>query len=567
MTIALRDYQLECLDTVLNESKAGIRRQLISLPTGSGKTVVMSAIAREINKKTLVLAHREELITQAVDKFRLVWPQVKIGVCMAARDEIDNQVVVGSVQSCSRPKRLERLMAQGFDVMMIDEAHHSPADSYQSIINSLGFASTDKLLIGVTATPQRSDKIGLGETFQKIVFSRSIGTMIKAGYLSPVIGRKILTSFALKGIRSSNGDFALSDLAEAVNTGERNDFIVDRFKHYAPERKAIAFCVDVEHCKDLAQSFIKQGIAAAAVWGDMPSEDRAQTLADLKSGKIQVATSCGVLTEGFDEPSIDAVVMARPTKSPGLYIQSVGRGLRLWPGKQNCLVLDFTDRSNYLDSLMSLSSTIPEAVQVFEERAAIEGEAIDRRPKMEILDDVDREFDILGARRFIWIPIGDDEWSLLDDDKREIVMRPAGEGYAAVLYSPDGTERQIVSAPIPLEYCSGVCEDYARRHLKIAFADMSAPWMNIAAQPTQGQRDYLTKKGAWREGMNKAEASLEIRKIIVIQNKQRRLLSDEPITQKQKYMLISNGVDPKNMTKLQAMQAISRIKQMERVHG
>jgi ATP-dependent helicase IRC3 len=223
MTIALRDYQLECLETVLNESKAGIRRQLLSLPTGSGKTVCMAAIAKTINKKTLILAHREELITQAVDKFQMFWPEVSIGICMAGRDEIDNQIVVGSVQSCSRPKHLEKLMEQGFDLMMIDEAHHSSADSYQNVINNLGFGNgSKKLLVGVTATPQRADSQGLGTTFDKITFSRSIGTMIKAGYLSPVVGRKILTSFIFQKIATSGGDFVISDLAEAMNTPERN---------------------------------------------------------------------------------------------------------------------------------------------------------------------------------------------------------------------------------------------------------------------------------------------------------------------------------------------------------
>src|ERR1700674_4281194 len=178
----LRDYQSECIETVLNEFKAGVTRQLVSLPTGSGKTVVMGALARELNKKTLLIAHREELITQAVDKFKLVWPGVDIGVCMGERDEINAQVVVASIQSASRPKRLAKLKELGFELMMIDEAHHSASDSYQSVIRTLGFGSDlQKLLLGVTATPKRSDKLGLDDTFTHVTFSRSISTMIKAG--------------------------------------------------------------------------------------------------------------------------------------------------------------------------------------------------------------------------------------------------------------------------------------------------------------------------------------------------------------------------------------------------
>jgi superfamily II DNA or RNA helicase len=233
MTIALRDYQQEALEAVLSASKDGIKRQLIALPTGSGKTVVMSGIAKVVNKRTLILAHRQELIDQTVDKLRLVWPEISIGICMAERDEIDAQVVVGSVQSCCRQKRLEKLKAQGFDLLMIDECHHAIAKSYQDIINILGFGEgTEKLLLGVTATPDRN---GLGLIFDKVTFARSISTMISSGYLSPVVGRKIQTNFTLEKIRTQNGDFAIEELAEAVNTAERNAFIVSKFKEYAHE--------------------------------------------------------------------------------------------------------------------------------------------------------------------------------------------------------------------------------------------------------------------------------------------------------------------------------------------
>lgn len=274
--------------------------------------------------------------------------------------------------------------------------------------------------------------------------------------------------------------------------------------------------------------------------------------------------SCGVLIEGFDEPSVDVVLIVRPTKSPGLYIQCVGRGLRLWPGKQNCFVLDFIDRGNILDSVISLSNTIPESMNFIDEEGEGETgdplEEIDRTPKINVIESCDREFDILGSIRFIWVAIGDDEWSILDDDKREIIMRPSEGGYVAMIYFPDGQSGKIVQSPLPLEYCSGVCEDYARQHLKIAFADLNAAWMKEAAQPTQGQRDFLLKQGAFKEGMSKAQASMAIREIIAFKNKQRRKLSEEPITQKQKYALINYGIDPQNMSKLQEMAAISKMK-------
>jgi len=197
--VQLREYQEEALQEIVKALSEGINKQLIVLPTGSGKTILMAALAKYFNKRTLILAHREELIQQAFDKFKLYWPEADIGICKAERAETNHQIVIGSVQSCCKPKRLAHLKDSEFNIFLIDEAHHATAESYQKIIKELGFHSDKtKLLLGVTATPNRSDKDSLGETFEKITYSRSIATMIKAGYLSPAIGRKILTNFSLK---------------------------------------------------------------------------------------------------------------------------------------------------------------------------------------------------------------------------------------------------------------------------------------------------------------------------------------------------------------------------------
>lgn len=564
--VRLREYQREAVEEIHREFLSGLNSQLIVLPTGSGKTILMAAISKHFDKRVLLLAHREELIQQAHDKFKLYWPEADIGICKAERVDTRNQIIIGSVQSCSRPKRLKLLQEGGFDVLMIDEAHHATADSYQRIISELGFQyESGKLLIGVTATPNRADKQSLGDTFQKITYSRSISTMIKAGYLSPAIGRKILTNFSLKGVHTQNGDFSIGDLSEAVNTSERNAFIAEKYKAYAANRKGIAFCVDIKHCQELAIAFNRIGISAKAVFGEMHAEERKNVLSELTAGKIQVVISCGVLTEGFDEPSIDCIVMARPTKSQSLYIQCVGRGLRLWPGKQDCLVLDFTDGGHNLDSIMSLSRIVPDAIETSDSKKASSTQEIDKTPKIEVSEECDKEFDILGHARFIWSSIGDGEWSLADDERREIVIRPLNNGYMADIFQ-NGSKTSIVSDPLPLEYCSGVCEDYARKHLKIAFAETNTPWMNTHSNPTQSQKELLKKHNAYKEEMSKAEASIEIRRIIAVKNKQIRRMSNEPITPNQRFTLMKNGIDTSNMSKMQAMREISRIKQVERAH-
>jgi ATP-dependent helicase IRC3 len=563
MSLGLRDYQKEAVACVLDEFSSGITRQLISLPTGAGKTIVMAALAKEFNKRTLIIAHREELIEQAYGKIKLYWPEVEVGICMADRDELGAQIVVGSVQSCSRPKRLERLREQGFELLMIDEAHHASALSYQNIIEALGFGEDkSKLLLGVSATPHRSDKYGLGGVFEKLTYYRSIGTMIKAGYLSPVSGRKILTSFTLGKIKTQDSDFSIGALSEEINTPERNAFIAEKYKEYAVDRKGVVFCADVKHCHDLAEALNSCSIASKAVYGDMSGDERKKALESLKKGEIQVVTSCGVLTEGFDEPSICCVVMARPTRSQALYIQCVGRGLRLYPGKQNCLVLDFTDQGHNLDTVITLSNAIPEAIVEKEEKNQEAFDSLEKIPTIEISRECDQDFDILGGARFMWVDVGSGEWSLLDDNRNEIVMQPKDNGYIATLHFADGSYRKVVEKPIPLDYCQGCCEDLARKFLRLNLADTKASWLNKGEEATEKQRNFLIKKGVYKDGMSKAQASVEIRKLIGQKNKKYRSLGSEPLTNNQRYFLKSHGIDTEGMSKLDAIRAISELKQL-----
>jgi len=491
--IKLRDYQKEALKAIEDNFQSKTSRQLIVLPCGTGKTILMAAIAKTYNKKTLILAHRNELLIQTDKKIHLFWPKASVGICKAQQNDISKQIVVASVQTCCREKRLSQLIKQGFEVLLVDEAHHAAADTYKKIIKTLGF-DTDKtkLLIGFTATPERNDKNKLGDVFDEVTFMRSISTMIKAGYLSPVFGRKILTTTSLDHVRTHMGDFMPGELSTVVNTPERNAFIVQKFLTYAASRKGVAFCVDVQHCQDLAAEFKAQGIKAAAIWGTMPGEARKRVLRNLKSGKIQVAVSCGVLTEGFDEPSINAVVMARPTKSRGLYIQCIGRGLRPSMGKSDCLVLDFADNGHNLNSVMSLGKTIPEAIEILEQKERQEQDF--EKVNAPVVELCDKEFDLLGQTRFAWIDIGDEEYSLSDDERSEIIIRPQDDGYVSELYFNNKCEGEMREV-LPLDYCQGVCEDYARMHLKMSYADTKGKWLYSAQRvdATFNQIKFLNK--------------------------------------------------------------------------
>ena len=197
-----RSYQKECLNSILDRRSKNVTRQLVTLPTGTGKTVIFSLAAKELQCRTLILAHRDELLTQARSKLGMIWPEASVGILRAASDEVGSQVVVASVQTACRDRRLQSLVRQDFDLVIVDEAHHAAAPSYRKIVTELGFMNGDprKLLLGVTATPRRGDGIGLGSIFQEVVFERSIASMIEAGYLSPMVGKRVITRTDLGGV-------------------------------------------------------------------------------------------------------------------------------------------------------------------------------------------------------------------------------------------------------------------------------------------------------------------------------------------------------------------------------
>jgi ATP-dependent helicase IRC3 len=352
--IELRDYQIEALERVKKAYTEGRRRVLVSLPTGTGKTVVFASFPRhfKMKKRLLVLAHREELLIQAEQKFRGVDPDLKIGI-ERAEDyaSSESQVVIASVPTLARSNgsRLSRFKPDDFSVVVVDEAHHAVADSYRTILDYFGLFSpgTSRFLVGFTATPRRGDKQGLGEVFEEVCYARDLRQMIDAGYLCHIRGWRIDSNLSLDGVQIRHGDFVESQLARVVNVPSRNSLLPLVYRKLANYRRAIVFCVDVQHAKDVCQVFRDAGIRAAAVWGDMPKDERREVLSRFSQGEISVLTNCNLLTEGFDEPRINSVILARPTKSKLLYAQMVGRGTRLHPEKSDLMVVDVADNSRH----------------------------------------------------------------------------------------------------------------------------------------------------------------------------------------------------------------------------
>jgi superfamily II DNA or RNA helicase len=358
----LRPYQYEALKAVRDTYKAGKRRVIVSLPTGTGKTVVFAHFPRVLNmkKRLLVLAHREELLLQARDKFASIDTELKVEIEQAgAHATSAAKVVIASVPTLARNSaRLSQLHPDEFSIIVVDEAHHAVAPSYRRIFDHFGLFEprVSRYLVGFTATPRRGDKQGLGEVFEEVCYARDMREMIADGYLCPITGWRVDTDLSLDNVKVRHGDFVESQLARVVNTPLRNNLLVKAYRDFAPGRRAIVFCVDVVHAKAVHQAFAEAQIRAAPVWGELSRDQRRGTLARFATGEIDVVTNCNLLTEGFDEPRVDCVIMARPTRSKLLYAQMVGRGTRLHPAKNNLMVIDVADnsRTHQLPGLHSL---------------------------------------------------------------------------------------------------------------------------------------------------------------------------------------------------------------------
>lgn len=347
--VTLRSYQREAIDAVLAARRRGVRRMLVCLPTGAGKTVIFSHLAQLAQRQVLVLAHREELLFQARDKLQQALADERVVAIErgAERGAQDAKVLVCSIRSLHEQRLAAVMRGRDVGLVVYDECHHAAADDNLRVLRQLGAFERDwgGTLLGFTATTARGDGKGLDQVFEQIVYSRSLPELIDDGYLSKLRGFRISTSADLTRLASTGLDFREDELAEAVDIEERNALVARSIQELARDRRTIAFCVTVNHARHLCRSLDALGVPAGVVHGTMPAEERARALADFRAGRVQVMCNVAVLTEGFDDPGVSCVAMARPTRSEGLYAQCVGRGTRLYPGKTDCLILDFVDVS------------------------------------------------------------------------------------------------------------------------------------------------------------------------------------------------------------------------------
>jgi ATP-dependent helicase IRC3 len=341
----LRPYQQAAINAIKTEYQKGVHQQLLSAATGTGKTCIFSSLPESLKDilpgQTMVLAHREELIDQSIDKMRLINPNLKVDKEMAEHVADPNaDVIVASVATLGRKgtKRANQFNWERIDKLVTDEAHHSVATTYQNIYDVSGVLQPDskKLLLGVTATPSRGDGQALAKIYKKIVYVYSIRQAIEDGWLVDIRGVRISTKTNLDTVKTVGGDFAQDMLADAVNNPQRNQLVAKAWLDHGGNRQTLGFSVDIKHAQDLAEMFKQYHVKAEAVWGTDP--DRAEKLLKLRNGEITVLFNCGVLTEGYDDWHIGCIILARPTKSSTLFTQMVGRGTRLQDGTGNLKV-------------------------------------------------------------------------------------------------------------------------------------------------------------------------------------------------------------------------------------
>lgn len=526
--VSLRPYQQEAMQAIAEGYRRGVRSMLTVLPTGTGKTVLFLTIVVEwgpsADNRVLILTHRDELIQQPYDELRRIAPDLEVGICKAEQNEIGRPVVIASVQTLSRPKRLEQFLRAGAlpTLLITDEAHHAVASTYRRIYDALRAETPDgPLHLGFTATPERFDGVGLHTVFREVAYHRDIKQMVLDAWLTEPCGRIVaVDALDLDHVRpNDSGDYSDAGLDEVMDQ-HIIDAIAQAWHRYAADRTTVAFTPSVRTAQMLAEAVNRLAGAPVAeeVDGDTPMDRRRDILTRLKAGQLRLVANCEVLTEGFDAPSVDCILVARPTKSEGLYVQMVGRGLRLYPGKKNTLVLDVTGISLehslcVLPKLVGLPPEDMEGRTVTEQAEYLD----DRRRKLQLAQQ-DAIVDLLRRRqRWAWIEVEHGRvWALSVGNQRTLLVAgsaPVSQpgAWVAVVLSP--IERNILwqgCGEQAMENALGAAETWlAQQRDSLALIASGSDWRHADEPATDRQLSALYR---WRvqnipEGVTKGQAT------------------------------------------------------------
>ena len=358
MTVRLRSYQQDAVDAVHGAHGQGMRRPAAVLATGAGKSIIIAEVARTSRhgvaggKRVVILAHREELVEQNAQKVRDVAPDLRVGIVQGqAHNQVSAHVISASIATLANPMRRAQLRNVG--LVIIDEAHHAPAASYVAALDHFGClavgdpAGRGAVALGVTATMARGDGKALGDIWQEIVYVKDTAELIAEGYLVRPVGVRVrVDDLQLGKVRKVAGDYSSKGLGHAIEDSMAPKKIVEALREHAPDRQTLLFAPLVHTAEVIRDALREGGFTAELVHGGTPKEERRRLLEAYRRGQVQVLCNAMVFTEGTDLPMTSCVVIARPTMNPSLFVQMVGRGLRLWPGKTDCIVLDVVGATN-----------------------------------------------------------------------------------------------------------------------------------------------------------------------------------------------------------------------------
>lgn len=408
--------------------------------------------------------------------------------------------------------------------------------------------------MGCTATPERADRARLADVWDEVVYQRTLPQMIRLGYLADLRALQVAIALDLDSVSSAGGDYDEAELEQKLRLAEAPRRALEAYRRWGEGRKALLFIAGVALAHEMVEEFSGAGIPAAAIDADTPREERAARLQAFAKGDLLILANCGVLTEGYDEPSVGCLILARPTKSRVLYAQMLGRGTRRFPGKQDCLVLDLVGNTERHDlvTLGSLFDFEPEpGTSLLEQMLAREREAVPSHD----LDDVGgelvaREFDLFDARELRWVG-GDGFWALAAGEGGTVAIVPGPEGWKVLHLPRDWTQAEVVvAAGLDLEYAQGTAEDLVRRLGGLGLVRKRARWRS---QPvTDAQRQALERWGlAWWPEMSRGEAADALTAAFVA-----RAL--EPATPGQLAALRLRGISPpSHLSKRQASRLLA----------
>lgn len=530
--LTLREYQTGALDALAADWAAGLQRIAVVLPTGMGKTVVFAELVRRAlaeGRRPIILVHREELAAQAADKLAAVLPAgTTVGIVKAERDEVSADVVVASVPTLARPRRMaEYLTATSGDddrLVVVDECHHAAARTWVEVLTTLGAFRMDgcTLVAGFTATMSREDGRGLGDVWQKVSYTRDILYGIDHGFLTDVRGKAVtVDGLDLGTVARSRGDYQEGRLGEALEASGAGEVIARAYVKHASDRPGVLFAPTVATAYSFADDLNAAGVVTAVIEGGTSTEDRALVYKRFRAGDVQVLANCMVLTEGWDAPWCSAAVIARPTSSAALYTQMVGRVLRPFPGKVDALVLDVVGVSerHALRSIVDLTTTnvtvadgesLAEAIARGE--AEEDGRPMERGRAAGLI--AHQDVDLFHRSTSVWLQTTDGKWFIPTKDWTYFLWPEAG-----------GTTWKVGRVPTyTLQRRDRAARGgWVREGLEIGYAMAFGEAEANEADPTISRKDR-----AWRKGQP-SEAQLGMlasRRIPIPEGARRGAVSD-----------------------------------------